>query len=108
MKVKVFIKDCLTKEVIRNNEVSVPEYSAEQMSEFHKKFERKYPNAHVNFTWKPKNCKSTCFICGVPLNMMLDEILLTDEEYTAKWYGDILNENPIGVRKLSRPKMAKL
>jgi hypothetical protein len=91
MKIKVKITDALTGEVIRDNEVETPEYSHEQMSEFHKKFERKYPNAHINFSWFPKRAKQSCFIYGMPLNMKLDEKKLdkkqiTWEQYEKKWY----------------------
>jgi len=91
MKIKVLIKDALTEKVIRDNEVETPEYSYEQMSVFHNQFKRKYPNAHINFSWLPKGAKDVCFICGVPLNMQLDERrmdkgIITWDEYVQKWY----------------------
>lgn len=100
MKITVSIQDCFTKEFLQvfipsGKAYGQPNYSDQQIFEFHKWFKKKYPNAHVNFNWKPKG-KSSCFIYGVPLNMELDEIKLNNneisyEEYTAKWYGDILN-----------------
>jgi len=94
MKVKVFIKDALTGQVIRNNEVTTQEYSFSQMDKFHKQFEAKYPNAHVNFVWFPKNSDSESFICGMPLNMKLDEIRvdkgeMAEAEYHNKWYANV-------------------
>jgi len=91
MKIKVLIKDALTEKVIRDNEVETPEYSFEQMCAFHNQFKRKYPNAHINFSWLPKGAKDVSFICGVPLNMELDEKKMnrgqiTWNEYVEKWY----------------------
>lgn len=94
MKIKVFIKDALTGQVIRNNEVITQEYSFEQMDTFHKQFEKKYPNAHVNFSWTPKGATQPSFICGMPLNMKLDETKvykgkMSEAEYDKKWYANV-------------------
>jgi len=91
MKVKVFIKDALTEQVIRDNEVTTPEFNFQQMSLFHSQFENKFPNAHVNFSWQPKGYPTKSFICGVPKNMKADEAkidsgVISYEDYMAKWY----------------------
>ena len=86
MKIKVFIKDALTNEVIRNNEVETSEFTFEQMCKHHELFKNIYPNAHINFSWLPKGAKDTSFICGMPLNMQLDEENMPFEDYCAKWY----------------------
>jgi hypothetical protein len=91
MKIKVFIKDAITNQVIRNDEVNTLDYSFQQMSNFHNRFKKRYPNAHINFSWLPKGAKQSSFICGMPLNMELDEIKLDKgqmswDEYTEKWY----------------------
>jgi hypothetical protein len=92
MKIKVFIKDAITDKVIRNNEVNAPEYSFQQMEMFHNQFKNKYPNAHINFSWLPKGASQSSFICGMPLNMQLDESKvdkgqMSFEDYSKKWYG---------------------
>lgn len=91
MKVRVFIKDALTEKVIRDNEVITPEFSDKQMSLFHKQFETKFSNAHVNFSWQAKGSISKSFICGMPENMKADESKIESgeisyEDYMAKWY----------------------
>lgn len=95
MKVNIFIKDALTGSVIRN-EVETKENSFDEMSNFHDKYKNEYPNAHINFYWYPKGCDKPSFICGMPLNMQLDEKKLDEggmewEYYMQKWYTTPLN-----------------
>ena len=78
MKIKVKITDALTGEVIRDNEVETPEYSHEQMSEFHKKFERKYPNAHINFSWFPKRAKQ---VVSCPSQLSYEKYQQVESEF---------------------------
>jgi hypothetical protein len=58
----------------------------EDVCAYHKGLEKMHPNAHVNFTWYTKGYDRASFICGMPLNMEIDQQLLTFDDYMKKWY----------------------
>jgi len=91
MQVNVRIKNALTGQVIRDNQVITEDFSFEQMGKFHDMFEKVYPDCHVNFQWNDS------FIAGMPLNMAKDQERvdvgeLPWEEYVSKWYNGIISK----------------
>ena len=92
MKVRIYIKNALTKEIVTDHEVVVFEdYDKElmwkNMQLNHKALSESFPDFHVNFEF----LDNQDFIAGVPHNMELDQIKIDKGEmswqrYMKKWH----------------------
>ena len=92
MKVRINIKNALTKEIVTDHEVVVFEdYDKElmwkNMQLNHKALSESFPDCHVNFEF----LDNQDFIAGVPHNMELDQIKIDKGEmswqrYMKKWH----------------------
>ena len=92
MKVRIYIKNALTKEIVTDHVVVLFEdYDKElmwkNMQLNHKALSESFPDCHVNFEF----LDNQDFIAGVPHNMELDQIKIDKGEmswqrYMKKWH----------------------
>jgi hypothetical protein len=86
MTIKIFVFNCLTKEVFLDTTVTV-DSTVETAMANHKVFREIHPDCQVNFVIDQNN-----FIFAAPLNMEKDEQAynegrMTWNEYVTKWHG---------------------
>lgn len=79
--IEVIISNCLISRLMMFAIVVPETMPFEQIENLHKQFEAFNPDCHVNFHIDSEN-----FICGMPVNMKLDEKRLTFDQFMAKWY----------------------
>jgi hypothetical protein len=91
MKVRIYIKNALTKEIATDHVITVEDYDKElmwtNMQLNHKALSESFPDCHVNFEF----LDNQDFIAGVPHNMELDQIKIDKGEmswqrYMKKWH----------------------
>jgi hypothetical protein len=91
MKVRIYIKNALTKEIATDHVITVEDYDKElmwkNMQLNHKALSESNPDCHVNFEF----LDNQDFIAGVPLNMELDQARIDTGEmswqrYMKKWH----------------------
>jgi len=91
MKVRIYIKNALTKEIVTDHIITVEDYDKElmwkNMQLNHKALSESFPDCHVNFEF----LDNEDFIAGVPHNMELDQIKIDKGEmswqrYMKKWH----------------------
>jgi hypothetical protein len=91
MKVRIYIKNALTKEIVTDHVITVEDYDKElmwtNMQLNHKALSESFPDCHVNFEF----LDNQDFIAGVPHNMELDQAKIDTGEmswqsYMKKWH----------------------
>ena len=95
MKVHIYVKNALTKEVVFDSVIESIAYDdINIINANHQAFVETFPDCHVNFTWESDypEVYGMNFIAGVPLNMELDHERVAKGEMTwqeemRKWYG---------------------
>lgn len=84
MLIEVTITNPLTSRLM-NFALTVPDgFPSEKIENLHETFKAFNPDCHVNFDWH--NGQHHNFICGMPVNMKLDQNRLPFNEFFAKWY----------------------
>jgi len=93
MKIRIHVKNALTKEVEIDSVIDVINEDMDIISANHQVFVEVYPDCHVNFEWPSSNVElfGNNFIAGVPRNMELDQIKIDKGEmswqrYMKKWH----------------------
>jgi hypothetical protein len=91
MKVRIYIKNALTKEIATDHVITVEDSDKElmwtNMQLNHKALSECFPDCHVNFEF----LDNQDFIAGVPHNMEIDQIKIDKGEmswqrYMKKWH----------------------
>jgi hypothetical protein len=93
MKLRIHIKNALTKEVEIDNTVNIINEDIEIIRANHQVLVEAYPDCHVNFEWPSIDVEKygMNFIAGVPVNMERDAVLVAEgkmswQEEMNKWY----------------------
>jgi hypothetical protein len=93
MKLRIHVKNALTKEVEIDSTIEIINEDIEIIRANHNVFYEVFPDCHVNFEWPSSNVElfGTNFIGGVPRNMELDQAKIDTGEmswqsYMKKWH----------------------
>lgn len=93
MKLRIHVKNALTKEVEIDSVIDIENDDIEIIRANHNCFYETFPDCHVNFEWPSSNVElfGTNFIGGVPRNMELDQAKIDTGEmswqsYMKKWH----------------------